>query len=84
MPFWSHSGRELFYSTATATFAVALFGARDPRVGAARRLFEGQAWDVSKDDQRFLMLEKAAVNQSSQLNLVENWFEELKARVPAK
>ena len=84
MPFWSHSGREVFYSTAAATFVVPLVDPRDPRVGAARRLFEGEAWDVSIDDQQFLMLEKATANQSSQLNLVQNWFEDLKARVPTK
>jgi hypothetical protein len=30
------------------------------------------------------MLEKAQANQSSQLNLVQNWFEDLKTRVPTK
>jgi serine/threonine protein kinase len=33
-------------------------------------------------DQRFLMIEKADANQSSQRNLVQNWFEELTARGP--
>ena len=50
------------------------------------RLFAhmGARLAISADDQRFLTLEKADARQStSQLNLVQNWFEDLKARVPA-
>ena len=54
------------------------------------RRFEGLGdltgdWpSASADDQRFLMLQKAETNPSSQLNLVQNWFEDLKTRVPRK
>jgi len=89
LPFWGHTGRELFYQTATAMFAVPIENAREMRFGTAQRLFlktKGtQAGRyTSLDDQRFLMIEKAETNQSSQLNVVQNWLEELKARVPTK
>jgi eukaryotic-like serine/threonine-protein kinase len=88
-PFWSHTGTELFYRTATAMFSVPVLDAHDLRVGTPVRLFahtEREEWtkSASADDQRFLMLEKAEANQSSQLNLVQNWFQDLQARVPAK
>jgi Tol biopolymer transport system component len=88
-PFWSHTGRELFYQTPAAMFAVPILDAHELRVGTPVRLFtrtEGEEWttSTSADDQRFLMLKKADGNQASQLNLVQNWFEDLKARVPAK
>jgi hypothetical protein len=58
-------------------------------VGAPQRLFaltslDSPAASVSADDQRFLMLEKAEENQSSQLSLVQNWFEGLKSHVPTR
>jgi hypothetical protein len=43
----------------------------------------GWAFDVSRDGQRFLMTRQ---NESvaSEIEVVLNWFEELKARVPIK
>ena len=63
-------------------------------VGASHKLFEGQfrvdgpfrGYDVSPDGQRFLMVR--AVEQPpariTQMVLVQNWFQELKAKAPAK
>ncbi len=34
------------------------------------------------DGHRFLMVKPAEINETSQINFVQNWFEELKARVP--
>jgi hypothetical protein len=61
--------------------------------GKARMLFEGQYvptpatlpnYDVSPDGQRFLMLKPSEQAQAAptQINVVLNWFEELKRRVP--
>jgi hypothetical protein len=61
----------------------------------ARTLFEGRfaingvvrgGYDVSPDGQRFLMVqEKERLHAKvTQMILVQNWFEELKRRVPAK
>ena len=62
------------------------------RAGQPRLLFEGQYrsgsnfgyYDVSPDGQRFLMVKDSAqATAVTQINVVLNWFEELKRRVPA-
>jgi hypothetical protein len=61
--------------------------------GKPRMLFEGQYeptpatfpnYDVSPDGQRFLMLKPVEQAQAAptQINVVLNWFEELKQKVP--
>jgi hypothetical protein len=42
----------------------------------------GQSYDVSPDGQRFLMIKETDVGGGQQINLVLNWFEELKRLVP--
>lgn len=42
-------------------------------------------YDLSRDGQRFLMIKDATAEQSENpLVLVENWFDELKERVPIR
>jgi hypothetical protein len=48
-----------------------------------------RGYDISPDGQRFLMIKDAPAEQTStttpaSMVVVLNWFEELKARVPAK
>jgi hypothetical protein len=61
--------------------------------GTPRMLFEGRYepapvpvpnYDVSPDGQRFLMLKPSEQAQAAptQINVVLNWFEELKQKVP--
>ncbi len=66
----------------------------DLQAGIAESLFDMAAyfgsplhrhWDVSPDGRRFLMLRQtgAATNEGElEIVLIQNWFEELKARVP--
>jgi hypothetical protein len=59
------------------------------RAGKPTVLFEGRyggGYDVSSDGRRFLMVKPAGRQEAAtdQVNLVLNWFEELKARVPTK
>jgi hypothetical protein len=52
-----------------------------------RELFEGSygnGFDVAPDGKRFLMIKSSSSAPTNQLTFVVNWFEELKARVPAK
>jgi serine/threonine-protein kinase len=45
----------------------------------------GLTYDVSPDGRRFLMIKQAAGDQAAarpQILVVQNWFEELKGRVP--
>jgi hypothetical protein len=43
-------------------------------------------YDVSRDGQRFLMVKAGAAGEAAptQINVVFNWFEELKRLVPAE
>jgi hypothetical protein len=59
--------------------------------GKPRLLFEGPYvptpryfpdYDVSPDGQRFLMLKPSEQAAPTQINVVLNWFEELKQKVP--
>jgi eukaryotic-like serine/threonine-protein kinase len=88
-PVWSRDGRELFYRNGRRWIAVPVTMTR-PRftVGAARVLFEGDyinvpglSYDVARDG-RFLLLEPIDQPRRTDLNVVENWFEELKRKVP--
>ena len=91
---WNPKGGELFYRSGNKMMAVdvstqPVFSAGKPRV-----LFEGTYaptplslpdYDVSPDGQRFLMLKPSEQAQApTQINVVLNWFEELKRRVPVE
>jgi len=51
---------------------------------------EGTPWDIHPDGKRFLIMKPPGVTASTEvaprpkINIVLNWFEELKQRVPAK
>jgi hypothetical protein len=50
-------------------------------------LSEGTPWDISHDGKRFLMMKEAGSAASAgppKINIVLNWLEELKRRVPGK
>ena len=92
-PVWGRSGRELFYRNGERMMAVDIATQPTFSAGSPKVLFEGQYarnayfianYDVAPDGERFLML-KAVEQQEealSQFNVVLNWFEELKQRVP--
>ena len=90
-PVWAHDGRELFYrnglnelvavqvsgdATFTAGEEEVLFAAADYMAGQGHAMY-----DVSPDDQRFVMLRIGDLESGSGLILVENWAEELDGRV---
>ena len=88
-PRWAHSGRELFYKSGDQFMVVELTG---PTLtpGTPRSLFplagyrsarNRQQYDVAPDDQRFLMIREIGGGADAQVFYVENWFEELKAKV---
>jgi serine/threonine-protein kinase len=95
-PLWSPDGRELFYLNGDAVMAVAV--ATKPTfniVGTPQILFRGtyvpsrehDTWDIAPDGKRFLMMKEAGVTAGGgprKINIVVNWFEELKQRVPSK
>jgi serine/threonine-protein kinase len=90
-PVWNPNGRELFYRTGNKMMAVDIATQPSFAAGKARMLFEGRYepgplqlanYDVSSDGQRFLMLKPIEQAAPTQINVVLNWFEELKRRVP--
>jgi serine/threonine protein kinase/Tol biopolymer transport system component len=92
-PVWNRNGRELFYRSGDKMMAVEIATQPGFAAGKPRVLFEGQYqpapgnysnYDVSPDGQRFLMLKpmEQAERAPTQINVVLNWFEELKQKVP--
>jgi Tol biopolymer transport system component/predicted Ser/Thr protein kinase len=92
-PVWNPNGRELFYRSGGKMMAVDIATQPGFAVGKPRMLFEGQYaptpatapnYDVTPDGQRFLMLKPSEQEQAAptQINVVLNWFEELKQKVP--
>jgi eukaryotic-like serine/threonine-protein kinase len=89
---WSRDGRELFYRAGDAVMAVTVDFSRTARVEKPRRLFSGSysgagreaAFDVSPDGRRFVMVKSDEVSTLRSLVVMQNWSEELKARVPTK
>jgi dipeptidyl aminopeptidase/acylaminoacyl peptidase len=94
-PFWAHNG-ELFYLNGNRLMAVetktqSTFSASTPKL-----LFEGPYeqggaagvtnYAVTADGQRFVMVKAVAQEGGAptQINVVLNWFEELKRRVPVR
>ena len=95
---WSHSGRELFYESAAGDLmAVAVTPGPTFVYAEPRRLFSlGTGlipsvivpyYDLTPDDQRFVMVRLASINQApgaGQMVVVDNWFEELRAKMKGK
>jgi serine/threonine-protein kinase len=90
-PVWAPDGRELFYREGDKMMAVAVKTDSEFVGAKPMLLFKGRYssdtiranYDVSPDGRRFLMV-KASEQESAltQINVVLNWFEELKLVVP--
>jgi hypothetical protein len=91
-PTWSHTGRELFYRNAGGDLvAAAISAGAQFRVESDRVLFSTREYltdnrhrhyAVRPDDQTFLFVRALDVpGAGSQLIVVLNWFEELRAKV---
>ena len=90
-PAWSPDGTELFYRSGDQMRAVSVELEPNFKAGNSRVLFEGsfkralvpgfQYYDIAPDGQRFLMI-KEDQTATTQINVVLNWFEELKRLVP--
>jgi serine/threonine protein kinase/Tol biopolymer transport system component len=88
-PRWSRSG-ELFYLSGGKLMAVAVQTAPAFHAGKPKVLFQNtyaNGYDVTSDGKRFLMVKSNGLPppaRPEQLNVVMNWFEELRRRVPVK
>ena len=93
-PLWSRDGGELLYLSGPGTvMAVSVDTTTTFMAGRPEVVVQGnyvtQDYDVSLDGQRFLMIKDAASDADSdiaapKINIVLNWFEELKERVPVE
>jgi len=93
-PVWSPDGTELFYRSGDKTMVVSIQTQDQTlNLGNPRILFEGryvshsstpgyQYYDISPDGKRFLMMKEDTAVEQSQINVILNWFEELKRLVP--
>ena len=92
-PAWNRNGRELFFRSGDKMMAVDVATQATFSAGKPKMLFQGlyqpnptmnANYDVTPDGQRFLMIKPTSVQEAAptQINVVFNWFEELKRRVP--
>ena len=94
-PLWPPDGREVFY-LAPSGDVMAVPVQTEPTLTSGQRCGPGRgphtcepvrcrAYDMTPDGQRFLMMKEstaAGAPEAGQIILVQNWSEELKARVP--
>ncbi len=89
---WAGNGA-LFYRNESRNKMMVVDITTEPtfRAGTPRLLFEGSyrrsagaaaSYDVTPDGQRFVMVQETEDQEASQINVVLNWFEELKRLAP--
>jgi len=90
-PVWSPASNEIFYSNGPLWMAVTF--KTQPRFEVITRsdMFSGPylnvhgfGYDVSPDGKRFLLIKDSGVRTVQQINVVVNWFKELKRLIPDK
>jgi serine/threonine-protein kinase len=93
---WSHDGRELFYLNGSQMMLVTVetepqFSSSRPSVlfvGDFPTVLGGRNYDISPDGKRFLIVQRtaSAANETPTptLEVIINWFEELRRRVPTR
>jgi eukaryotic-like serine/threonine-protein kinase len=96
-PQWAPDGKQLFYMNGNRLMSVDLNADSGLYPTKPRRLVErtfspssadsgawGHTYAVFPDGKRFLFVENAPQPEVREITVVLNWFEELKARLPAK
>jgi eukaryotic-like serine/threonine-protein kinase len=90
-PLWNRNGRELLYRSGDRIMSMEVSVQTAFAGGVSRQVFAGRyadpvivpTYDITPDGQRFLMLKPSEQQvPSNQIVIVQNWFEELKRRVP--
>ncbi len=93
-PRWARNGRELFFRSGNKMMVVEISTEPSLKATAPQLLFEGSympsgtrpgfpEYDVTADGQRFVMVQPMEPESApTQINVVLNWFEELKRLVP--
>jgi Tol biopolymer transport system component len=88
VPVWSRDGHQLFYRNEDKLMAVSIQTKPAFSAGAPRQLFQGDYfvsfhyYDVMPDGKQFVFIKESEQGRSApQINVVLNWFEELKQKV---
>ncbi len=87
-PVWARNGRELFYRSGEKMVVVPVETQPAFKAGTPRVVFEHPYWHTGHDydvtaDGRFIMIKKSEQQAApTQVNVVLNWFEELKRQAP--
>jgi serine/threonine-protein kinase len=92
-PLWARNGKQLFYRWKDQVWVVDVrtdggFSTGKPRLLFERPGYSGgitiRAYDLSQDGQRFLMVKwgQRKPTPVTEMILVQNWFEELKQKLP--
>lgn len=89
-PLWSPDGREMFYFEGKNFMSVEIRTKPAFDAGPPKKLFEGKFasgfnrnYDITPDGQRFIMSAYTQPDKPMQINIVLNWFDELKRLVPS-
>jgi len=83
-PVWSVDGKELFFRQGEAMMAVEVRTAPAFTVSRERRLFTSNdlgfrsEFDISPDGKHFLMVHRDPGSWPTQINVILNWFDELR------
>ena len=90
---WCGTGKELFYRKGDAFLAVPVETGPELKLGTAKVLFSGKyanSWHSSPDGKQFLLGKKlsradkpAVQDLLRRINIILNWPEELKKRIPS-
>jgi eukaryotic-like serine/threonine-protein kinase len=92
-PVWARNAPFLFYRHDDTMMVVDVVTAPTVAAGKPRRLFEKRYqrspafwpnYDVTADGKRLLMIKRAEQSAPTHINVVLNWTEELKQRVPTQ
>ena len=89
-PVWSRDGKELFYRSGDDLMSVQVQNAGELVLGARTKLLDLSTYDsgylhefdVSLDGQRFLLLRTEPESRPTRIDVIINWFDELRAKVP--
>src|SRR5262249_45703013 len=85
---WARNGREIFFRKGDRMMAVGVEPMPTFTAGRPRLLFEGpflDSYDVDPDGKRFLMVRKdPAESGAPRVNVVLNWLQDLRSRVPGR
>jgi len=89
-PTWRGDGKELFYRNGYRMMSVLIKANTEFRAGTPQVLFEAeydlhefddQNYDVTRDGQRFAMIQTEGTTEIARIHIVTNWFKELQRKM---